>query len=95
MLEYPENPHEHFPLHDALYFVIITITTVGYGDITPQQTISRMAALLMVSTTFVLLPLQTSKLIELQLRRDELRHERDGGVAATGCESHSSPGALH
>ena len=40
LLEYPESPHEHFPLHDSLYFVIITITTVGYGDITPEQTVS-------------------------------------------------------
>ena len=53
LLEYSENPHRHFPLHDSLYFVIITITTVGYGDITPEQTISRMAALMMVSVNSV------------------------------------------
>ena len=27
LIEYPEEPHLHFPLHDSLYFVIITITT--------------------------------------------------------------------
>lgn len=44
--------------------------TVGYGDITPTTTLARMYALLMVTTTFVLLPLQTSKLIELLTTRD-------------------------
>jgi hypothetical protein len=27
---------EHWRILDALYFTIITLTTVGYGDITPQ-----------------------------------------------------------
>ncbi|KAL1525506.1 hypothetical protein AB1Y20_020362 [Prymnesium parvum] len=64
------RPYEAFPFHDSLYFVIITITTVGYGDITPQSTPARLAALLMVATTFVLLPWQTSKLIEVFSFRD-------------------------
>lgn len=64
------KPYEAFPFHNSLYFVIITITTVGYGDITPQSTEARLASLLMVATTFVLLPWQTSKLIELLSSRD-------------------------
>ena len=55
---------------DSLYFVVITITTVGYGDITPHTTAARLLSLLMVTLTFVLLPLQTSKLIELMNARD-------------------------
>ena len=47
------GPYEAWPFHDSLYFVIITITTVGYGDITPQSTTARLASLLMVATTFV------------------------------------------
>ena len=72
LLEYgdEDSPHEHFPLHDALYFVIITITTVGYGDITPHTTRGRLVSLCMVACTFVLLPLQTSKFIELYARAD-------------------------
>ena len=55
-----------------LYFVIITITTVGFGDITPATTQGRLFCLAMVATTFVLLPLQTSKLIEPISARDPL-----------------------
>ena len=68
----PEEAFEAFPWHDMLYFVIITITTVGFGDITPATTQGRLFCLAMVATTFVLLPLQTSKLIELISARDPL-----------------------
>ena len=70
LIEYDEEPYINFPLHDSLYFVIITITTVGYGDITPATTTGRLCSLLMVACTFVLLPLQTSKLIEVYSTRD-------------------------
>ena len=74
LLEYGDTdaPHapENMPLHDALYFVVITITTVGFGDITPVTTTGRLFALCMISCTFVLLPLQTSKFIELYARAD-------------------------
>ena len=43
-----EPPPGLLPLHDSLYYVIITITTVGYGDITPESTLGRMASLAMV-----------------------------------------------
>ena len=46
------------------------LAAVGYGDITPLTTTGRLCSLLMVACTFVLLPLQTSKLIELYSSRD-------------------------
>ena len=53
-------PYADFPFHDSLYFVIITIATVGYGDIAPETTQARMASILMVVTAFIILPVQVT-----------------------------------
>ena len=33
---------------DAFWYTLVTITTVGYGDITPESTIGRLAALILL-----------------------------------------------
>lgn len=33
---------------DAFYFTVITLTTVGYGDITPSQTLSKLFTVMLV-----------------------------------------------
>jgi voltage-gated potassium channel len=41
---------------DTLYFIIITITTVGYGDITPVETLTRVTdALLLTPIRFIVI----------------------------------------
>lgn len=38
--------------HDALYFTIVTLTTVGYGDIGPSNNSSRMFIMVVILTGF-------------------------------------------
>jgi voltage-gated potassium channel Kch len=40
---------------DALYFTIVTLATVGYGDITPKGQSARLVAILQILYTFVFL----------------------------------------
>lgn len=61
---------------DALYFVIVTVATVGYGDIAPTGTIARAVTILVIIAgvgTFVAV---FANIIEGLLSREELRERR-------------------
>eukprot|EP00958_Prasinococcus_capsulatus_P030363 scaffold8080_cov417-Prasinococcus_capsulatus_cf.AAC.3 len=53
-----------FRWHDALYFVIVTVTTIGYGDISPATAVSRMMTVAIIVVVFVVLPNQLKNLYE-------------------------------
>lgn len=54
----------HF--HDALYYTVMTFTTVGYGDVAPEGVVGRLVMLVIISVTFVLVPFETSKLVRVE-----------------------------
>jgi hypothetical protein len=43
-------------LHDSVYFVIVTLATVGYGDEIPATEIGRVVVLIIIFLTIVLIP---------------------------------------
>ncbi|NWK55604.1 two pore domain potassium channel family protein [Verrucomicrobiaceae bacterium N1E253] len=45
---------EKWRTSDAIYFAFITATTVGYGDLKPDQSISKMAAIVIALVGIVL-----------------------------------------
>jgi voltage-gated potassium channel len=49
---------------DAVYFSIVTMATVGYGDITPQTDYGRWMTVMIIFSGIVLLPWQIKDLIE-------------------------------
>ena len=50
--------------HDALYFLMVTVSTVGYGDISPQTVPGRMIIIMMISVFLLQIPVITNKLAE-------------------------------
>jgi voltage-gated potassium channel len=52
--EHPTNP-EFATLGDALWWGIVTLTTVGYGDIVPETTTGRWAAVMIMVTGIAVL----------------------------------------
>ncbi|MEL6321143.1 MAG: ion transporter [Cyanobacteria bacterium J06626_14] len=48
---------------DAAYFAVVTMTTVGYGDITPASEAGRLCTMLMILTGIALIPTQLGDLI--------------------------------
>ncbi|MGF1458386.1 MAG: ion transporter [Leptolyngbyaceae cyanobacterium] len=53
---------------DAAYFAVVTITTVGYGDITPVSDAGRLCTMLMILTGIALIPTQLGDLIKRILK---------------------------
>jgi len=62
-VENPSNPEDFGTFLDALYFAVVTMTTVGYGDVTPISEAGRGLTVMMILTGIALIPTQVSSLI--------------------------------
>ncbi|MBT7903645.1 ion transporter [Candidatus Woesearchaeota archaeon] len=49
---------------DAFYFIVVTLTTVGFGDITPVSDAGKWATVLMIISGIMLIPWQASQVIK-------------------------------
>ena len=67
-IEHQINEERLKNFFDALYFVVVTMTTVGYGDVTPLSEIGRAMTLLMILTGVLFIPWQLSELIALVVK---------------------------
>jgi voltage-gated potassium channel len=63
-VEHPINATKFATFLDAVYFSVATMTTVGYGDITPISQVGRLLAVLMILTGIALIPWQVGDLIK-------------------------------
>jgi len=65
--EHDANPEVFRTFADALYFSIVTMATVGYGDITPITVWGRWVTVLIIFAGIILLPWQIKDFIEQML----------------------------
>ncbi|MBE9051387.1 ion transporter [Nostocales cyanobacterium LEGE 11386] len=63
-VEHPVNPDVFVTFLDAFYFSIVTMTTVGFGDVTPISELGRLLTVLMILTGIALIPWQVGDLIK-------------------------------
>ncbi|MBD2484208.1 ion transporter [Planktothrix sp. FACHB-1365] len=63
-VEHPVNPEIFKTFLDAVYFSIVTMTTVGFGDVTPLSEMGRFLTILMILTGIALIPWQLGDLIK-------------------------------
>lgn len=60
-----EAVFENMDYLTSIYFVIVTATTVGYGDISPATFWGRLVILAMMIFIFIMLPILTNELLDL------------------------------
>ncbi|BAY83329.1 putative ion transporter [Calothrix parasitica NIES-267] len=63
-VEHPVNPEVFTTFIDAMYFAVVTMTTVGFGDVTPVSEMGRLLTVLMILTGIALIPWQIGDLIK-------------------------------
>ena len=51
-----------YQFHDILYFEAVTLTTIGFGDITPKSDLGRLAVIITVGIVIAVLPALFSKI---------------------------------
>ena len=79
-VEHPANPEGFGTFLDAVYFSVVTMTTVGFGDVTPISEAGRFLTILMILTGIALIPWQLGDLIK-QLVKTANQVE----TVCTGC----------
>jgi voltage-gated potassium channel len=73
-VEHPRNSEDFGTFLDALYFAIVTMTTVGYGDVTPLSEAGRGLTVMMILTGIALIPTQISSLIRQLVKVSQPQH---------------------
>lgn len=63
-VEHPVNPESFRTFLDAAYFSVVTMTTVGFGDVTPISETGRFLTIMMIFTGIALIPWQVGDLIK-------------------------------
>ena len=50
---------------DSVYFIVVTMATVGYGDVAPKSAFGKVVMVLLILAAIVLIPVQTRGLVDL------------------------------
>ncbi|XP_047197189.1 potassium channel subfamily T member 1 isoform X12 [Hippoglossus stenolepis] len=71
-IEHLERAGKPLSIFYALYFCIVTFSTVGYGDVTPKIWPSQLLVVILICVALVVLPLQFEELAYLWMERQKL-----------------------
>ena len=89
--EHPVNP-EFATFGDSLWWAIVTLTTVGYGDIVPETTTGRIAAIMIMLTGVAVLGLLAGTLASFfRLQPNPAARAADPGTGAAKSAEPDTP----
>jgi voltage-gated potassium channel len=84
-IEHPINATVFRTFFDAFYFAVVTMTTVGFGDVTPLSDGGKLLTVLMILTGVLLIPLQISDLTKQLLKSN---NQVENPCVVCGLPSH-------
>ena len=73
VMQYLERHIVFFYFNDWMYYTVITITTVGYGDMSPSSHLGRIYCMAMVLFAIITVPKSTNELIE-KIKNESIYH---------------------
>lgn len=68
-LESPDHPETWPSLFDGIYFAVVTLTTVGFGDMTPHTLAGKIVTMVMILVGVLMIPWQLTTLARRVLFR--------------------------
>ena len=74
-------------MFDGIYFAVVTLTTVGYGDLTPETMQGQLVTMVMILTGVVIFPWQLTNLARALL---ENRNKLDVTCSHCGLQRHEA-----
>jgi hypothetical protein len=57
-----KSARKEYQFHDMLYYMLVTLGTIGFGDITPQTTLGRFAIIITITLILAVVPTHYQKL---------------------------------
>uniref|UniRef100_A0A8C5BTQ6 Potassium sodium-activated channel subfamily T member 2b n=1 Tax=Gadus morhua TaxID=8049 RepID=A0A8C5BTQ6_GADMO len=70
-IQHLERAGNKLTLFDSLYFCVVTFSTVGFGDVTPQIWPSQLLVVIMIFVALIVLPIQFEQLAFLWMERQK------------------------
>ena len=85
VVEGPENGYSDIPL--SMYWTIVTLTTVGYGDISPQTPLGKFLASLVMITGYAIIAVPTG-IVTSEMTAARTRRQSRQACPSCGREGH-------
>ncbi|MBY5990946.1 ion transporter [Ferrimonas balearica] len=87
VIEGPQNGFTSIPR--SIYWAIVTITTVGYGDISPQTPLGQLIASLAMMTGYGIIAVPTG-IVTAEISVARTRWNREKSCSACHCDDHDA-----